>query len=68
MNLTHSAKWPWPSPPQIHVYKRTPLRRGQVRLRLIPGEDPADYDALVAAYHREFRPGGTSTESPMGAK
>ena len=23
---------------------------------VIPGEDPADYDALVAAYHRDFRP------------
>jgi hypothetical protein len=23
---------------------------------VIPGEDPADYDALIAAYHRDFRP------------
>src|SRR4030095_592811 len=23
---------------------------------VIPGEDPADYDALVADYHRDFRP------------
>jgi hypothetical protein len=23
---------------------------------VIPGEDPADYDALAAAYHRDFRP------------
>src|SRR4029450_566738 len=23
---------------------------------VIPGEDPADYDALVVAYHRDFRP------------
>src|SRR5678809_1138490 len=23
---------------------------------VIPGEDPADYDALVTAYHRDFRP------------
>ena len=29
---------------------------------VIPGEDPADYEALVAAYHRDFRP-----ESPSEA-
>src|SRR5580765_4892691 len=59
---------------RAEVY-RTPLRRGQVRLPLqcpkhgidaasivIPGEDPADYDALVADYHRDFRP-----ESPSEA-
>src|ERR1035441_8243448 len=23
---------------------------------VIPGEDPADYDSLAAAYHRDFRP------------
>src|SRR4030095_1521414 len=23
---------------------------------VIPGEDPADYDTLAAAYHRDFRP------------
>src|SRR6185295_2251611 len=29
---------------------------------VIPGEDPADYDALAADYHRDFRP-----ESPSEA-
>ena len=29
---------------------------------VIPGEDPADYDALAAGYHRDFRP-----ESPSEA-
>src|ERR1035437_7970189 len=29
---------------------------------VIPGEDPADYDALAEAYHREYRP-----ESPSEA-
>ena len=24
---------------------------------VIPGEDPADYDALVAQYQREYQPG-----------
>ena len=27
---------------------------------VIPGEDPADYDALVAHYHREYRPQSAS--------
>src|SRR4051794_39547450 len=27
---------------------------------VIPGEDPADYDALVAQYHREYQPQSAS--------
>src|ERR1019366_525206 len=47
---------------QANAQKSTGPRsvEGKSASRFIPGEEPADYEALAAHYHREFRPASPS--------